>query len=177
MGWPYHFLNLGEAEKHARRETINSYAAYAQLSALVPVALFLLYRLASWARKSLVNSRNGSYDAIPNSPSLKVQRGTTWGSWDTRMQKLRWWLGDEVYIFGRSYGQRDQWVFGSLWAVWMSVMCVVETGHGKRFVAPPAPVTIGFRSPWGNSWCSIDSYEMPAGRRRQRKYESYGHAY
>lgn len=144
MGWPYQFLSLDQAERHARREVLNRYAAYAQLSALLPVTLFLLCRIASWARKSAAEGRRGSYGVIPNSPSLKVQRRTAWGAWSTQARKLGWWLRDDIYIFGRLYGQRDQWIFGSLWASWMLVLCVVGTGHGKHFVAPPTPVGMIF---------------------------------
>ncbi|KAK1766434.1 hypothetical protein QBC33DRAFT_541034 [Phialemonium atrogriseum] len=140
MGWPYQFLSLDQAERHARREVLNRYAAYAQLSALLPVTLFLLCRIASWARKSVAEGRRGSYGVIPNSPSLKVQHRTAWGAWSTQARKLGWWLRDDIYIFGRLYGQRDQWIFGSLWAAWMLVLCVVGTGHDylhltKRFGA------------------------------------------
>lgn len=131
MGWPYQFISLSAEERHARREVLDRYATYAQLSALLPVAVYLVFRLASWAKTTLAANRDGSYAAVPNSPGLKVQRQTVWGAWSTRLRKLRWWLGDDVYLFGRRYGQRDQLLFGSLWAAWLLVLCVVDTGNGN----------------------------------------------
>lgn len=136
MGWPYKFISLTADERHARRETLDRYAAYAQLSALLPVALFLFYRLASWARKAVEEGRGGSYGAVPTSPSLKMQRQTAWGAWRIRIGQLRWWLRDDVYIFGQFCGQRDQLLFGSLWTAWLLVLCVVETGHGNSTPTP-----------------------------------------
>lgn len=137
MGWPYQFITLGAEEKHARRQALDRYATYAQLSALLPLALFLLYRVASRARRALARGRDGSYAAVPNSPSLKIQRQTAWGAWSTQIRKLNWWLRDDVYIFGQLYGQRDQFLFGSLWTAWLLVLCVVGTGNGN----PPPPPT------------------------------------
>jgi len=128
MGWPYKFLNLDEAERHARRLTLDRYASYAQLSSLIPVALVLLYRIGRWAAKS-ARSR-GSYNAIPNSPALKFERQSERGGWRTQLNKLRWWLAGDVRLFGQLYGQRDQWVFGGLWMMWLLFLCIAETGEG-----------------------------------------------
>lgn len=130
MGWPYRFLNLDEAERHARRHTLDRYASYAQLSSLIPVALVLLYRIGRWAAKSAA-SRKGSYNAIPNSPALKFERQSERGAWQTQINKLRWWLAGDFHLFGQLYGQRDQWVFGGLWTIWLLFLCIAETGQGE----------------------------------------------
>lgn len=130
MGWPYRFLNIDEAEKHARRLTLDRYASYALLSTLVPVALVLLYRVGRWTLKSAA-SRRGSYNAIPNSPALKFERQSDTGVWKTQINKLRWWLSGDVRLFGQLYGQRDQWAFGCLWTLWLLLLCVAETGQGE----------------------------------------------
>lgn len=129
MGWPYQFLNLDEAERQARRLTLDRYASYAQLSSLVPVALVILYRIGRWAAKSGA-SRHGSYNAVPNSPALKFERQSG-GGWQTQINKLKWWLGGEVHLFGHLYGHRDQWVFGGLWTIWLLFLCIAETGQGE----------------------------------------------
>ncbi|KAB5518715.1 ferric reductase like transmembrane component-domain-containing protein [Coniochaeta sp. 2T2.1] len=128
MGWPYQFLNLDEAERNARRLTLDRYASYAQLSSLIPIALVLLYRAARWAAKA-ANSRRGAYDAIPNSPALKFERETNSGGWKAQVNKLRWWLAGDVELFGQLHGQRDQWVFGGLWTIWLLYLCTAETGQ------------------------------------------------
>jgi hypothetical protein len=138
MGWPYQFLTLDETERHARRVTLDRYAGYAQLSSFIPVVLFLLFRIARWAAKSAA-SRKGSYDAVPNSPALKFQRESTWSGWQTQVNKLRWWLAGDVYLFGQLSGQRDQWIFGGVWTIWLLFLCVAETGQGEYLVTMRVP--------------------------------------
>lgn len=132
MGWPYEFLTLDEQQKHARRLALDKYAAYAQLSVLVPVGLFLLCRLAVWAAKA-ATARRGSYDAIPNSPQLKRQRESAWIKLRIQVDKVKWWLGEDVYLFGQLSGQRDVWILGTAWMVWLLYLCVAETGQGELY--------------------------------------------
>ncbi|KAK3941353.1 ferric reductase NAD binding domain-containing protein [Diplogelasinospora grovesii] len=137
MGWPYQFLDLSKADKHLRRQTLDRYAFYAQLTALLPIILILGYRIVTWAIKA-VQARNGAYAAIPNSPALKVARLSSSGSRTARVRRLQWWLGGEVVAFGRAWGHRDQWVVGSAWTGWMLLLCVLGTGQDylhltKRF--------------------------------------------
>ncbi|KAK3689876.1 ferric reductase like transmembrane component-domain-containing protein [Podospora appendiculata] len=122
MAWPYHFLDLSEEEKHSRRLALDQYASYAQLSALLPVAVVLLYR-AAWA----LQSRKGAYAAIPNSPSLKAQRRGGLAAWRSRIRILKWWLGGDVLMFGGVWGQRDQWIVGALWLFWLLLLCILDT--------------------------------------------------
>ncbi|KAK3346764.1 ferric reductase NAD binding domain-containing protein [Lasiosphaeria hispida] len=130
MGWPYHFVVLSEAEKLVRREALDRYAIYAQLSALLPIAVALLYRIAT-------SGRQDSYSAIPSSPTLKSQRSSSAGGWALRTQKLQWWLGED-FVPGGKLGQRDQWIIGVFWAFWMVSLSVLGTGDDylhltKRF--------------------------------------------
>ena len=106
MDWPYSFVNLSDAEKQLRRQALDKYALYAQLSALLPLVVFLLYRIARWAAET-ASSQRGAYAAIPDSPALKSRRLSTLGGWSSRAQRLRWWLGDDAVIFGKALGQWD----------------------------------------------------------------------
>ncbi len=129
MGWPYDFTVLPEADRHLRRQTLDRYAGYAQLSALLPVVLFLLFRTTTWAIRA-AKAQRGSYDAIPNSPSLKFRRLSSAGTWVTHARQLQWWLGDDIVLFGQTWGQRDQWIGGALWGIWLALLCVLGTGSG-----------------------------------------------
>ncbi len=110
MAWPnYHFVDLSRDEKQARRQTLEKYALYAQLSALVPVAVVLLYRLARHAAASAGSGRlRGDYAAVPSSPVLKQRRNSTAGSWRSRSRRAQWWLGEDVVAAGMVLGQRDR---------------------------------------------------------------------
>ncbi|KAK1831279.1 Ferric/cupric reductase transmembrane component 2 [Podospora conica] len=121
MAWPYHFMDLNPAEKQLRREALDRYALYAQLSAVVPVVLGMLYRVA----KSTLKSRSkNTYSSVPN-PSLKNRES---GGWPSTVRKVRWWLADEMAP-GKPMGTRDQWVVGLSWAAWMLMLSVAGTGQ------------------------------------------------
>jgi hypothetical protein len=109
MAWPnYHFVDLSRGEKQARRQTIDKYALYAQLSALVPVVVLLLYRLARRAASAGSAKSQGDYDAVPSSPVLKQRRNSSAGTWSSRSRRARWWLGEDVVAAGMVLGQRDR---------------------------------------------------------------------
>ncbi|KAL2258148.1 hypothetical protein VTK26DRAFT_8653 [Humicola hyalothermophila] len=138
MAWPnYQILELSPVEKQARRQALDKYAILAQFSALVPPALVLLCRLAKWAVAAKAKSKR-TYSAVPSSPVLKTRRQSGLGSWSVRLRRARWWLGEDVVAFGTVLGQRDQWVVGLLWTLWLLLLCVLETGDDylhltKRF--------------------------------------------
>ncbi|TGJ78667.1 hypothetical protein E0Z10_g10097 [Xylaria hypoxylon] len=131
MGWPYQFVNLDTEQLQARRHTLNRYGLIAQLSTLVPVALFLLYRLITWGVARVLGSGRGRYAAVPDSPTLKQQRLSVAGSWNTSARKVAWWFGDDVVFLGWNWGPRDQIIAGAVWTIWLLVLCVVGTGNGK----------------------------------------------
>src|SRR3569833_2327374 len=130
MAWPYQFLDSTPEERHQRRLVLDRYGFYAQLVVLIPFTIALVYRVSGWASKA-ARSRYGTYDAIPDSPSLKSQLLSAKGTCASRLRQLRWWLGDDVFMFVQHWGQRDQWIFGSLWASLLLVLSVLETGTGK----------------------------------------------
>lgn len=117
MNWPYQFLDLSHAEKHARRQSLDRYALYAQLSALIPIGLIWLYQTLNKH-----STRKRDYTAVPTSDSFNTRKQSS--SWS----KLRWWLGEDVVAFGEVLGQRDQWLGGIIWALWLLILCVAGTG-------------------------------------------------
>ncbi|KAI1488474.1 ferric reductase like transmembrane component [Biscogniauxia mediterranea] len=128
MGWPYQFVALDADGKQARRHSIDRHAAYAQLSAFLPVCLFLLYRLAAWLVRKTLSSDRVAYSAVPDSPGLKKQRHTLSGYCATWLRRVSWWLGDDVLFLGQNWGRRDQLIAGVGWTVWLLFLCVVNTG-------------------------------------------------
>ncbi|KAI0201361.1 ferric reductase like transmembrane component [Astrocystis sublimbata] len=135
MGWPWEFVDLDDAQKLARRHTLDRYGLIAQLSALVPVALFLLYRLVAWSVARLSGAGRGSYAAVPeipdvppNSPTLKRERLSPVGSWSASARKVAWWFGDDVVFLGWNWGPRDQIIAAVAWSGWLLGLCVVGTG-------------------------------------------------
>ncbi|CAJ2508889.1 Uu.00g139150.m01.CDS01 [Anthostomella pinea] len=127
MGWPYHFLDLTEAEKLARRQAIDRYATYAHVSALIPVAVFVVLRLGSRLVRTATSSR-GAYAAVSGSPRQKQHRVSLAGSWSRSIRKAVWWLGDDVVVFGQRRGQWGQMIAGIAWTLWLLFLSVAGTG-------------------------------------------------
>ncbi|KAK6833868.1 PLP-dependent transferase [Apiospora arundinis] len=140
MAWHYSFAEISDAEKHARRLALDSYAFYAQVSTLVPVAVALIVRLAIWLSRREA-PRSIAYDAVPTSPGAKYSReSTTSGSVSRVWRRISWYLEDDIYFAGVSWGRRDQFIFGGLWALWLVFLCFVGTGNDynhltKKFAA------------------------------------------
>ncbi|KAF5660735.1 ferric cupric reductase transmembrane component 2 [Fusarium heterosporum] len=124
MGWPYEFLALTDEEKHQRRLSLDYYAYIAHLSAFAPALLFVLARLINRVRRG----RNSGYSQVPGSPGVKANRQR----WISRLMSkgpmAQWWLGEDVYFWGTYWGQRDEWVLGVVWTVWLLVLSVLGTG-------------------------------------------------
>ncbi|KAI0121930.1 ferric reductase like transmembrane component-domain-containing protein [Daldinia grandis] len=138
MSWSYQIFALDDAQKHARRQSLDRHAAYAQLSALIPIGLVLLYRLVVFILRRASPYQPVAYSAVPSSPGLKHDRQSPAGFWSTTARRIAWWLGDDVVILGLNLGQRDQMVFGSLWSMWLVFLCFDGTGNDylhltKRF--------------------------------------------
>lgn len=121
---------MDQDEIRLRRQTLDRYAGFAQLSAFLPVLFFVLYKLATWAFRA-VEAKKGSYNAIPESPLRKVRRQGPLGVWESRYRHLQWWLGDDIVFLGRTWGQRDEWIFGLGWGFWMVILSVTGTGDGE----------------------------------------------
>jgi len=131
MAWPYHFyLNPTKAEQVARREALNQYALLAHVSALAPGLVYFVYCLV---KSTLLSggSKKASYQAVPDSPTLKSRRLANAGAANALFMKLKWWLRGPVMLGPTFMGGRDQWVVGLGWAAWLVFLCFAGTGDGR----------------------------------------------
>ncbi len=132
MGWPYLFLDLTPDEKSHRRELLTQYALYSQLSALIPILGYGVYRLcaALFARKGAFGV---AYSALRQSPgtteSTQGSKDVSFNAISKRWRSVQWWLHDEV---APDWGLRGRWIAAFLWTFWLLLLCVLRTGHGKQ---------------------------------------------
>lgn len=135
MGWPYEFAALSHEEKLLRRLVLDRYARTAHYSALLALVLFCcLARLLPCLllRRPHRGGRvHGHYEAVPGSPGAKADGHSALGGLASRRRTLAWWLGEDVVMAGRSWGQRDQWLLGAAWAAWLLFLSTAGTGRGQ----------------------------------------------
>lgn len=137
MGWPYAFLtDLSDDAKAQRRESLSHYASIAHYYSFFPAALFLLIRLILLVKSRIERKRRGRYSSIPGSPISKAQRLTNLGELKTKWTRLIWWLGEDVFILGESWGQRDEWIFGGAYTLWLLALSIIGTGNGSFPLQP-----------------------------------------
>jgi hypothetical protein len=127
MAWPYHFIDLGDEQKLQRRELMDRYALYAQLSALIPILGYQIYRLGVWIYTERLDSKV-SFSEDPSSVPLKRQGNKTSGVVVQTWRSVLWWLEDEV---AAGCGLIGHWIAASCWTSWLLFLCIHKTGDGK----------------------------------------------
>lgn len=127
MGWPYEFITLTDEEKHQRRISLEYYAHVAFLSAFIPCLISVSAQLIARARRA----RRGQYSEVPGSPGAKASRQRWAARMAGRWSAAQWWLGGDVCLLGSRWGQRDEWVLGVAWTLWLLILCVRGTGKGE----------------------------------------------
>lgn len=127
MTWPYRiYFNHSDSDKEQRRLLLDRYGLYAQLSILIPIILYNLYRLAVWVYSERQRSKV-DYSAVPSSPTLKKRRESKRAVWGRKRRSVVWWLRGEV---ARGWGERGHWIAAGVWGAWLGFLCVHRTGDG-----------------------------------------------
>ncbi|KAF3357618.1 hypothetical protein VdG1_05721 [Verticillium dahliae VDG1] len=109
MAWPYRFLTLSPEEVQLRRQALDRYAIYAQISALLPIFIPLTQRIVERYTRGREVTR-GAYDVVPDSPLYKCRKGTVVGRWLAKVRIVQWWSRDEVIINGQSWGTGEDYL-------------------------------------------------------------------
>lgn len=125
MSWPYQFTKLSSVQSHERRILLDRYGLYAQLSALIPIALALLVRLT----RHILERNNRDFNKEARL-TVKHDNKSLGYFLSTKQRQFLWWLKDDVEFAGLSLGQRNELILGGTWAIWLVFLCVGETGEG-----------------------------------------------
>lgn len=142
MSWPYRLDGGSDAQKHERRLLIDRYGIYSQLSALIPILGYQLYRLALWVNSERQRTKV-TYSAVPSSPDRKRAKTSIVGKLRAQWRSFVWWLGGEVFT---GWGLRGHWIASGLWTAWLLFLSVHRTGDGKSKKSHFHNLTV-FRSP------------------------------
>lgn len=128
MGYPYHFVSLRPEQETRRRELLNSYGQFAQLSILLLPLLYqlglgfrlLISRLGRGKRYGLVKGHQS-----PVVAASKQGNRERVGGWARR---LRWALDEELI---KGWGTTRQWLAAGVWGSWLVLLAVKDTGDGE----------------------------------------------
>ena len=130
MGWPYHFIDLTDDQKHIRRELLDKYAWIAQLSVFLPLLAIQTVSFLSWL------SGRSEDGAMPGSPRHKeTQSGSQARIAKAKRlrRKLGWWLGEPLEMAGSYLGLREEVLVAGGWFGWLLVLCFPQTGEGTGY--------------------------------------------
>jgi hypothetical protein len=131
MAWPYTInTDLTHEQKHERRILLDRYGSYAQLSALVPILIYQLYRLGIWVQLERQRAKV-KYEAVPSSPRLKSRSKSKLGVVASQWRNTLWWLQSEV---AEGWGERGHWIAWGGWMSWLLFLCVHRTGKGNSLL-------------------------------------------
>lgn len=127
MGFSYHFVRLDPAQQAHRRQLLDNYGQFAQISALIPLLSFQFI----FATRFLLRKWNG-YGRKPvkvhQSPRLPVFPKPHLHTNSSFAARLRWALDEEI---SRDWGTRLEWLIGAVWTVWLLFLTVKDTGDGR----------------------------------------------
>lgn len=128
MPWPWHFVHLSSDEKDHRRRLLDQYAVYSQVSILVPILSYQVYRLIAW-----VLSKKGrahvAYTALGQSP-VRLESARGWSRTAARRWRSTvWWLNGEI---SPDLGVGGRWTAAVAWTCWLLFLSVNQTGDGKQ---------------------------------------------
>jgi hypothetical protein len=133
MAWPYGFPDLTKEQKHHRRQLLDWYGGFAQVSVFVPLLILQIYFLATWISRKW-RERDGARP--PSSPYMKEL--SAHGNTGTGLKALRiwwrrwmWWFGDELQVLGWRLGTKGEVLGAVVWTAWLLALCFVQTGDGK----------------------------------------------
>nr|POE88100.1 ferric reductase transmembrane component 4 [Quercus suber] len=161
----YHFVDLDNDEKVARRHALDWYGFLAQISIIPPLVLVQVYFFITWVgrkwRRSTLNADS------PSSPHLKQIRLQQVQQWRARVAGWMWWSSEGVLVGGDRLGSRAEVLCAVIWCMWLVSLSFIETGDDylhltKRFgivaasqlpvhyllalKSPYSPLQLAFRS-------------------------------
>ena len=126
MGFPYyHFVTTNNEQNLRRRQLLDSYGQFAQLSILL---LPLIYQLCLGFR--LLISRIWPFkpsQAVKEhqSPVVSGFKQPARGTFTNLLARIRWYLDEEILV---GWNTRQEWLIATLWTMWLLVLVFKDTG-------------------------------------------------
>lgn len=160
MAFPYHFPSNSPAQSSRRRQLLDAYGQFAQLSAIIlPLFLFLLFSIVRFLPKNLRLLRQGNgYAALrpsrshhsrkklrqsPRVATFLDQEAAEDAAIEAKAKKSKekrasasithWWARFRWALdepVAPGWGTLREWSLATLWTAWLLVLTVKNTGDG-----------------------------------------------
>lgn len=159
MAFPYHFPSNTPAQTSRRRQLLDAYGQFAQLSAIIiPLFLFLLYHSLRFLSQNLRLRRGNGYAALqpsgshhprkklrqsPRVATFSDQEAAENAAAEEKRRKLKgkglsasiaqWWARFRWALgepVGAGWGTWREWTIGAAWTAWLLFLTVNNTGDG-----------------------------------------------
>lgn len=127
MAWPYAFVTLTKEEQAQRRELLDWYGSFAQLSVLLPLLVLQIIFLGSWLRRK---GQNPNTLDTPSSPRVKEAKRRDEG-WVGKTRNVRSLLGGSVVLGSDVVESPAEALGAAAWMGWLVYLCFAQTGKGK----------------------------------------------
>lgn len=132
MGFIYSFVSLNPEQLAERRQLLDFYGQIAQLSALVPIVVIYLSHIFPNIWKRFSASVGWRSTKAHQSPRVSTfQRSALPGPWALRWRRFTWALNEEIVRGWDGWGTKGLWVTAVLWALWLLILVVKDTGNGE----------------------------------------------
>ncbi len=124
MGLPYHFVSLNDEQDLRRRQLLDGYGRFAQLSILL---LPLIYQLCLGIRLLTSRRWTSNTQALKEhqSPVVSSFKRPTRGYTTNILARIRWFLDGELL---EGWNTRQEWLIAGLWTIWLLVLVFKDTG-------------------------------------------------
>lgn len=130
MGLYYSFISLDDQQLKRRRELLDRYGQIAQLSALVPLLVIYISFFSRYIISKYLSRLFHTAQKAHQSPRVPTFPQSTAGSLKASWRRFNWALDDEVLKGWDGWGTKRQWVIAGLWALWLLLLVVSDTGNG-----------------------------------------------
>ena len=128
MGFLYSFVSLDQAQLARRRQLLDNYGQFAQISGLaVPLLAFPISAAVRFVLGKVLNSKQDQRSKEHQSPRESSFPKVTAKPSNSFGARFRWALNEEVFP---GWGTRREWLVGALWTMWLLLLVVKDTGDG-----------------------------------------------
>lgn len=128
MALLYRFVSLDQAQLARRRQLLDSYGQFAQISGLmIPLFAFQIFFAVRLILRKIRSSKHGQRKKERESPRVSSFPKSIAKPSSSSWARFRWALDEQMFP---GWGTKREWLVGALWTIWLLLLVVKDTGDG-----------------------------------------------